>query len=368
VAYLPPDELGSRASLTYTPVRNQNGTATVTVTVRDAGFDGLLGNADDLTFPRMFTVTVNSENDPPTATSDTKSTAEDTALSFTASTLTSNDLAGPANESSQALTITAVSNSSTQGGSVSLSGSTIIYTPAPNFFGTDTFTYTVSDNGTTNGSPDPKTATATASVTVTAFNDAPTPTADTKSTAEDTALSFAASTLTSNDLAGPADESSQALAVTAVSNSSTQGGSVSLSGSTITYTPAPNFFGTDTFTYTVSDNGTTNGSADPKTATGTVTVTVNPVNDSPTLTAIATPLPINEDALTQTINLSGIMAGSGESQTLTVTATSDTPALIPTPTVSYTSPNATGSLSFTRWPTRVVRPPSRSPSRTTEAL
>src|SRR6185295_7625886 len=47
---------------------------------------------------------------------------------------------------------------------------------------------------------------------------------------------------------------------------------------------------------------------------------------------------------------SGISAGGGadeNSQTLTVTATSNNHALIPDPTVSYTSPSATGSVSYT---------------------
>ena len=54
-----------------------------------------------------------------------------------------------------------------------------------------------------------------------------------------------------------------------------------------------------------------------------------------------------QDANAQTVNLAGISAGGGESQTLTVTATSDNTGLIPNPTVTYSSPNATGSLSFT---------------------
>ena len=70
-------------------------------------------------------------------------------------------------------------------------------------------------------------------------------------------------------------------------------------------------------------------------------------NQAPTLNAIAN-LTINEDAPQQTVNLSGITSGSpSENQTLTVTATSDTPGLIPNPTVIYTSPNATGTLRFT---------------------
>ena len=51
-------------------------------------------------------------------------------------------------------------------------------------------------------------------------------------------------------------------------------------GPTITYTPTADFHGTDTFSYTVS-----NGADPPGTATGTVTVTVNAVNDDPVATA-----------------------------------------------------------------------------------
>ena len=76
-------------------------------------------------------------------------------------------------------------------------------------------------------------------------------------------------------------------------------------------------------------------------------------NHPPTLDSIADPTAILEDAGQQTINLSGISQG-GENETspspqfpLTVTATSSNTALIPNPTVSYTSPDTTGSLSYT---------------------
>lgn len=72
-----------------------------------------------------------------------------------------------------------------------------------------------------------------------------------------------------------------------------------------------------------------------------------PVNLPPTLNALGN-LTINQNAAQQTVSLSGISSGSAsEIQTLTVTAVSDNPALIPNPTVTYTSPNATGTLRFT---------------------
>src|SRR5205823_6339520 len=46
----------------------------------------------------------------------------------------------------------------------------------------------------------------------------------------------------------------------------------------------------------------------------------------------------------------GIGAGGGESQNLTVTASSNSTGLIPNPTVTYTSANTTGSLSYTPVP------------------
>ena len=70
------------------------------------------------------------------------------------------------------------------------------------------------------------------------------------------------------------------------------------------------------------------------------------INDVPTLDALDD-LEIDEDAPLQTIQLAGIHAGPLETQTLRVTATSDNTNLIPDPTVTYTSANPTGSLSFT---------------------
>ena len=70
------------------------------------------------------------------------------------------------------------------------------------------------------------------------------------------------------------------------------------------------------------------------------------INTPPTLDAIAD-LTIAEDAGTQTVDLTGITAGPGETQTLHVTAISSNPLVIPSPTVTYTSAEATGSITFT---------------------
>jgi hypothetical protein len=59
------------------------------------------------------------------------------------------------------------------------------------------------------------------------------------------------------------DADHDAVSITAVSSTSAQGGTVSLAGSTITYTPPADYIGTDTFTYTVTDGfNPTSGTVD----------------------------------------------------------------------------------------------------------
>ena len=74
------------------------------------------------------------------------------------------------------------------------------------------------------------------------------------------------------------------------------------------------------------------------------TVPTTVTNQPPTLD----PLPditIAENAALQTVNLSGISSGAATPvQSLTVTASSSNPSLIPTPLISYISPNTNGTL------------------------
>ena len=106
------------------------------------------------------------------------------------------------------------------------------------------------------------------------------------------------------------------------STSTPSHGTLSGSGSSRTYTPAPDFNGTDSFTYTASDSsGTSN--------TATVTITVLEVNDAPSANDDAqstnedTPLTFAASGLTA--NDSAGPANEG-AQTLTVTSVSATAA------------------------------------------
>jgi hypothetical protein len=277
---------GTAASLTYNPGANFNGSDSFTFKANDGTVDSNVAT---------FSVTVTEVNDAPTANADSKSVAEDATLSFAASTLTANDSAGPANESGQALIVTAVTATASTHGTVSLVAGTVTYTPDPDFNGAASFNYTVQDNGTTNGVADFKQATGTVNVTVTEVNDTPSANADSKSVAEDGSLSFPASDLTANDSPGPANESGQTLTVLSVAPiAGDTHGSVSLVAGTVTYAPAANYNGPAKFHYTIRDNGTTNGISDPKENTGDVNVTVTAVNDDPTITRDNASVSVNE--------------------------------------------------------------------------
>lgn len=215
------------------------------------------------------------------------------------------------------------------------------YTPTANLFGTDTFTYRASD-GPTNS------AITTVTLEVSAVNDPPTIAAISNPTAvrED----IGQQTVNFSGVGAGGNET-QTLTITAVSSNPTlipnpavTYTSPNASGS-LSYTPAPNQSGTATITVTVTDNGgTADGGVNQFQRSFTVSVTA--VNDAPTLDAIDNPAPILEDAGTQNFSLTGISAGPVETQTLTVTATSSNTALIPNPTITYSSPNATGNLAF----------------------
>ena len=93
---------------------------------------------------------------------------------------------------------------------------------------------------------------------------------------EDTSTSIATAALLANDT----DVDGGPLVVSAVDATSAHGGTLTLQGGVITYTPSANFNGADQFSYTVSDG---HGG----TATGTLSFTVAAVNDAPVLTGSA---------------------------------------------------------------------------------
>ena len=111
-------------------------------------------------------------------------------------------------------------------------------------------------------------------------------------TVDDAATVLEDGTITINVLDNDADADGNTLTI--MSTSTPSNGDVTINaGANVTYTPDENYHGTDSFTYTVSD-GTDS-------TTGTVTVTVTPVNDAPT--ALDDGITVNEDSVENTISV-----------------------------------------------------------------
>ena len=166
---------------------------------------------------------------------------------------------------------------------------TVTYTPAANFNGLDSFKFKVSAGGLDSDEAD-------VNVTVIAVNDPPVANGDVLSNiAEDSGVRTIPFTdLLANDSPGPPDETGQTLTVISVSNP--VGGTVSILGTNVLFTPTANYHGPASFQYKIRDNGTTNGAPDPKdsVAAANVNFTIDPVADTPSVTNATT----NEDTQT----------------------------------------------------------------------
>jgi cysteine-rich repeat protein len=300
----------SGPSVVFTPTANFSGTAGFEYTVSDGS----------LTDTGRVTVNVAAVNDPPVATDDTSSTAEDTPLTLADAALLLND----GDPDGPSLSVTTVGNS--VNGTVSRSLGVITFTPSANFAGTASFEYSVGD-GTSSD-------VGLVTVTVTAVNDAPLAVDDVRTTAEDTALILTSANLTTNDV----DVDGPSLSVTAVG--AAVGGTVSLSAGSVTFTPAANFFGAAGFEYTVSDGS--------RTDVGAVEVTVSPVDDRPV--ANADSATTNEDTAVD-VSVLANDPGLGDGSlvvSVTVAAGSGTATVQSGNVIRYTpSANFFGSDSFT---------------------
>jgi hypothetical protein len=171
-------------------------------------------------------------NTPPHAVDDSATVNEGSGAN------TINVLSNDTDTDGDTLTITAV----TQGahGAVVNNSTSVSYTPAHNFFGSDSFTYTISDGHSSD--------TATVTVTVININDAPVANGDSYSMNQDTTFSPAAPGVLGNDTDVDGD------VLTAVLVGNVAHGSLTLNGNgSFTYTPAPHFAGNDAFTYKATD-------------------------------------------------------------------------------------------------------------------
>jgi DNA/RNA endonuclease G (NUC1) len=256
---------GTGSNLNYLPDQDYFGPDSFTFNVNDGARDSNVATVN---------INVTAVNDSPVSVNDSESTSEDTPLTFSASDLLTNDTAGPANESGQTLTVSSVITTPDTHGTANLNAGQVTYTPAANYNGPASFDYQVCDNGTTNGAPDAKCTVATVNVNVTPVNDAPDAVDDSATVAEDSGAN--AINVLANDSFAP--DAGETLTISAKIDGAHGSVAITGGGTGLTYTPNGDYFGPDSFTYTISDG---NGAYD----TATVTITVTAVNDGPVANA-----------------------------------------------------------------------------------
>lgn len=192
----------------------------------------------------------------------------------------------------------------TGGGAVSISSDSqsVLYTPAANFNGAEIFTYTVENQAGIQGE-------ATVTIQITAVNDPPVAIGDSFNVSENSSLNIF--DVLANDNSG-VDSSRETLTVSAVGTGSA-GGTILIgsSGSNVSYTPRPDFRGTETFTYTISDG---NGG----TATATVNANVEVANPPPI--AMNDSFTVEEDAFAATFDLLSNDTTDDPTETLSISA------------------------------------------------
>jgi hypothetical protein len=252
------------------------------------GADNFTFRSDDgkaLSNIATITINVSETNDLPHAQGDTKSGLEDTSLIFPSADLLANDNSGPANESSQHLTVTGVG--AAKHGTVTLKSGNVIYSSAPNFNGTDRFTYTVTDDGTTNGAPDPRTAVGTVHITVAPVNDAPVAN-------NSEAIFLNANTSVTIDLTTlVSDVETSAANLRYGLTAQTSHGALLGVAPRLTYVPNRDYSGPDSFTYFVTDRG------DPDNC-GPTSITCAPIRGSAIRTVSFSVNPTNRPPVAQT--------------------------------------------------------------------
>ena len=138
--------LNSNGSFSYFPKSKKPGTDSFTYVANDGGLDSNVATV---------TIILNGVNNAPVANDDSFTVAEDSAS--TNLNVLVNDSILP--DSGETLTIPAAGPGSAGGTITIVSGTSIDYTPAADFFGTETFPYTINDG--TAGSNDTATVTIT---------------------------------------------------------------------------------------------------------------------------------------------------------------------------------------------------------------
>ncbi|WP_238795144.1 tandem-95 repeat protein [Vibrio parahaemolyticus] len=250
-----------------TLVDNGDGTWTFTPQIDDdteVSFTFDIIDDEDLVVSGSANLDILPINDAPNAENDVITTEEDTAVTIDV-------LVNDSDVEGDALSIQSASVPSEQG-SVDIVDGKLVFTPAENFNGEATITYIVTDGDLTDE--------AKVTVTVTPVNDSPVAVDDTTSIQEDTAVTI-------DVLTNDTDVDGDKLSIESASVPKEQG-TVEVVDGKLVFTPVENFNGDAEITYIVTDGQLTDEAK--------VTVTVNPVNDAPTIKVDAVES-ITEDAV-----------------------------------------------------------------------
>ncbi|HCE1358464.1 TPA: tandem-95 repeat protein [Vibrio parahaemolyticus] len=250
-----------------TLVDNGDGTWTFTPQIDDdteVSFTFDIIDDEDLVVSGSANLDILPINDAPNAENDVITTEEDIAVTIDV-------LVNDSDVEGDVLSIQSASVPSEQG-SVDIVNGKLVFTPAENFNGDATITYIVTDGDLTDE--------AKVTVTVTPVNDSPVAVDDTTSIQEDTAVTI-------DVLTNDTDVDGDKLSIESASVPKEQG-TVEVVDGKLVFTPVENFNGHAEIIYTVTDGELTDEAK--------VTVTVNPVNDAPTIKVDAVES-ITEDAV-----------------------------------------------------------------------
>jgi large repetitive protein len=273
--------IGTNGTLTFTPVADANGMATILVTAVDDG--GTSNGGNDRSTPRTAMITITPINDAPTFEDGGDLSVTEDSGPTTINGWATAIRTGPANEALQGLAFTVHIDQPTLFQtlpSIDPSG-TITFTPAVNSNGTATITVTtVDDGGTASGGNDTST-THIAAITIIPVNDPPQFNDIGDITINEDSGPAAITSWAQSIVAGPNDETTQTISFATSADQpslfSTQP-AIDPTG-TLIFTPAANENGTATITVTATDDaGSTNGGNDTS-VVHTATITVTAVND-----------------------------------------------------------------------------------------
>ncbi|MGF1803418.1 cadherin-like domain-containing protein, partial [Vibrio gigantis] len=348
---------------------NQSGLVTINATLDDGGNNGLIDVGDPNTAQTnqtTFTIKVTEVNDAPVATDiDLGSIAEDGQIVIVEGDL----IAASSDLENHNLTVTGVTITQGQGqltrfenaGGVddaAITGPFWIFTAANDFNGDVKFNYDIIDDGTTNGVDDFLTDNAEISVVVTEVNDQPVATdIDLGNILEEGQLIIKEGDL----IAATSDPENDTISVTNLVLDEGQGqlqrfenvggaDDAMITGPYWVFTAADEYNGNVKFTYTVEDDGTTNGANDFLTDTAEITAIVDGVNDTPVIDGDSVTTLIDEDTgqLLSGINVSDpdyVDAFSDDLMTVTLTVDYGTLNVsLPAVTTVVVNGNNTGSV------------------------